>query len=280
MPLKLGTVSIKYMIDNQVATEQLQNSMVILVSIVTLSVILVFYVLRSIGVYTLAKRKGLKFAAMAWIPLLWLYVACRVVEDTQVFGISMKKCALWFGLVFAIGGALSFTYYFIEWYPIIRYYMQGGTVTLVTAGAMIVPDTGSDFINPFPSPASPFMVGIMIASNILSLVIVFIKIVMYINLFKRYWPQHYILAAVFSFLGLFGPFVFAIRKKEPIKYSDYLRSRYGNMYYGGPYGNPYYGRNPDPNAPKPPETPFSEFAERGEKDPGDPFSEFDDDKKE
>ena len=280
MPLKLGTVSIKYMIDNQAATVQVSNTLVIIFAVVTLSVILAFYALRSIGVYTLAKRKGLKFAAMAWIPLLWLYVACRVVENTQVFGISMKKCALWFGLVFAIGGALSFTYDFIKWYPIIGYYMQGGTVTLVNAGAMIGLETGSNFINPFPSTASPIMVGIYIVSNVFSLLVLVITIAMYINLFKRYWPQHYILAAVFSFLGLFGPFVFAIRKKEPIKYSDYLRSRYGNMYYGGPYGNPYYGRNPDPNAPKPPETPFSEFAERGEKDPGDPFSEFDDDKKE
>ena len=87
------------------------------------------------------------------------------------------------------------------------------------------------------------------------------------------------LFSILSIFGLFGPFVFAVRNREPIDYMDYVRSRYryyGNPYGGGPYNNPY--GNPPQNQQRPPETPFSEFAERGEIDPGDPFADFSNDK--
>jgi hypothetical protein len=109
----------------------------------------------------------------------------------------------------------------------------------------------------------------------------------YIALFRKFWPQHYVLATVLSVLGLFAPFVFAIRKKNAVNFSEYMRSRY-NMYYtpyGNPYGRPPYGNpygnpyaNPNAEQQTPPEHPFSEFAERGEANPGDPFEEFSDKK--
>ena len=102
---------------------------------------------------------------------------------------------------------------------------------------------------------------------------IFVVITVYVNLFKRYLPNHYLLAAIISLLGFFAPFVFAVRKREPMNYIDYLRSRYQhNPYYGNPYAN-------NPQGQRPPEHPFSEFAGRGEVDPGDPFNEFKQDEK-
>ena len=124
-------------------------------------------------------------------------------------------------------------------------------------------------------------------SSVCGVIVSIATIFLYINILRKYYPQHYIIASVFSFLGLFGPFVFSIRNRKETKYSDYIRARYGNMY--GPYSNPYNGNPNDPRygdprygqnyrEERPPETPFKDFAERGDVDPGDPFSEFSDDK--
>lgn len=270
---------IERVIGDTIMRAQMQNWLAITSFVTPFVVQLVFYVLRSIGLYVLARKQGLKSAWMCWIPLIWLYPAFRLVGDS-VLGMPVKTVAIIFTAVFAVGEACTAVYNFISTVPYVGYFLQGGTITIRYSGlySEIIP--GSDFVNPFPSVYTWYMKTINYVGYVIGFLNLFITITLYINLFKKYWPQHYILAAVLSFFGLFGPFVFAIRKKDPIKYSDYLRTRYGGMYYGGPYDNPYYGRNPDPSQPKPPENPFEEFAGKGEKDPGDPFSEFgDDDKK-
>jgi hypothetical protein len=120
-----------------------------------------------------------------------------------------------------------------------------------------------------------------IASTFTDLATIIIEVTLYINLFKRFWPKHFVLASILSiFVGLFAPLVFAIRKKDPVNYIDYLRSRYSYYPYGMPYGNNQYGgpqnrgENGPVHRPDVPDYPFEEFAERGDVDPGEPFGEF------
>ena len=262
---------------------------VYIIAAIVLAVVLTFYALRSVGLFTLSRRKSYKFAWLSFVPCAWLYCACRLIGETKLFGVSFKKLALWVTIVFAVGEALSLVYNFIEWYPVVGYFTQtqNGEVTILTGmggGAYVIP--GDDFTNPFPSVNLPIFKVINVITYFTSLFTTLVTVFLYINLFRNYWPQHYILASVLSFFGLFGVFVFVIRNKSEMKYSDYLRSRYGNVY--GPYSNPYYrngngGYNGNGygggNYERPPETPFKDFAERGEVDPGDPFSEFSDDDK-
>ena len=95
------------------------------------------------------------------------------------------------------------------------------------------------------------------------------------SLFKKYKPQSYMVYGILSLLvGIFGPLVFSIRKRDPIKYTDYLRSRYNYGPYGNRYGNPYAGGGVNPSAPQQGgESPFEEFKDKND-DPGDPFDEF------
>lgn len=260
------------------------------IAVVPLLVTLLFYVLRSVGLFTLAKRKGLKKVWLSWIPCGWIYIACMLVGETRVFGISFKKAALWLAIIFAVGEALSLVYNFIKWFPYVAYFLSPTgnpeiTIKNTTAGTFIIP--GNDFNNFFPN-VETLGFGIMNTfSSVCGVIVSIATIFLFINIFRKYYPQHYIIASVFSFLGLFGPFVFSIRNRKETKYSDYIRARYGNMY--GPYSNPYNGNPNDPRygdprygqnyrEERPPETPFKDFAERGEVDPGDPFSEFSDDK--
>lgn len=260
------------------------------IAVVPLLVTLLFYVLRSVGLFTLAKRKGLKNVWLSWIPCGWIYIACMLVGETRIFGIEFKKAALWLAIIFAVGELLSIVYDFIKWFPYVAYFLSPTgnpeiTIKNTTAGTFIIP--GNDFNNFFPN-VETLGFGIMNTfSSVCGVIVSIATIFLYINIFRKYYPQHYIIASVFSFLGLFGPFVFSIRNRKETEYSDYIRARYGNMY--GPYSNPYNGnpndsRYGDPRygqnyrEERPPETPFKDFTERGDVDPGDPFSEFSDDK--
>ena len=257
------------------------------IAVVPILVTLLFYVLRSLGLFTLAKRKRLKNVWLSWIPCGWIYIACMLVGETRVFGISFKKAALWLAIIFAVGEALSLVYNFIKWFPYVAYFFAWGEITIKNtgSGSFIIP--GNDFNNVFPSVESAGFIVMNAASSVCELIVSVSTIFLFINIFRKYYPQHYIIASVFSSLGLFGPFVFSIRKRKEVNYGDYIRARYGNMY--GPFSNPYNGNPNDPRyadprygrnyrEERPPETPFKDFAERGDVDTGDPFSEFSDDK--
>lgn len=238
-----------------------------------LAVTAAFYVLRSIGLYALAKNNGIDHAFVAWIPFAWIYVACKLISETRMFGWSFKNIAVWALIIFSVSGVLDIVYNVLTYFPAVGYFLQGGTITIVEENAGMKLYLGSDFVNPYGNAYSAiktFCTVINVTTSILSLFTLVVTVFAYIGLFKKFWPQHYIIASVLSVLGLFPIFVFAVRNKPATNYGDYIRSRF---YYGETYG-----QNPPPGTERPPEHPFEEFAERGEKDPGDPFAEFADDK--
>ena len=235
-----------------------------------LAVTLAFYVLRSLGLYTLAKKNGVKGAFVAWIPFAWIYVVCMLIGDGRFFGWTFKQIALLALVVFSINGIFDILYNALSYVPVIGYFLQGGTITLLEENGGMKLFLGEDFLNPYSNynAVKAFLNVTYYVNGVLSLVVTVVTVFAFIALFRKFWPQHYILASVLSVMGLFPPFVFAIRNRQPVKYADYLRSRF---YYADSYG-----QNPPQGTPRPPESPFGEFAERGDKDPGDPFAEFSD----
>ncbi len=266
----------------------------------SLAAVLVFYVLRSIGLYVLAKRQKVNHAFLAWIPCVWMYTACKLIGNVKVFGRPFAKLALIFCIIFSVAEVLTIVYEALVYFPLVGNFLAGREICL----APYITQEDAEFLTNYTQFATnsdiyvtadfvnPYGVGIITINKILSAISIISMIVdlaktviiitVYINLFRKFWPQHYVLASILSIFGLFAPFVFAIRKREPISYIDYLRSRYNYNPYGNPYG-PYgpqggpYGGNPYGNPyaqPKAPEHPFEEFADKGEVDPGDPFSDF------
>lgn len=266
------------------------------------------YLLRSIGVFTLAKKcqdDTIKQKAyFAWIPCLWIYLASRLAGKVLFFGKPMQKFALVMVILFTANEVLNIVYYVMAYLPLVGYYLQGGTVSFYMSSGLLTNAelasyglkpylfdstflTGFDINYPFAnvSAMENVLFGISIVSDLLSLATLLFLVFFYIAIFKRYYPQHFVLATVLSiWLGIFPIFIFAIRNKKPVVYSEFVRERYNRMYNGNPYGNPnnpYNNPNNNPNGSgnaynRPPETPFSDFAENGEVDPGNPFSEFDD----
>ena len=261
---------------------------------VGLAVVIAFYVLRSIGVYTLAKRNGYKNAYLGWIPFAWIYLAARLCGNVTFFGKRINSFATILVVFYTVTQVLMLAYYFICYFPVAGYFLQGGTVYIVSniTGATlpgvsyplignVCTQTAINLNYPYSQTFITVFNIIIIISNILDIINIVLMVTFYFALFGKFWPMHSFVAAIFSVFGLFGPFVFVIRNNRAMTREEFLRSRYG--YYQNPYGNPYnnpYGNPDGQTPPKPPETPFSEFAERGEVDPGDPFGEFSDGKDE
>ncbi len=258
-------------------------------AIFVLAVILAFYVLRSIGIYKLAVNQGIDKAFMAFIPCVWIFVACKLLGKIKFFGVSFEQVALIVCIVFSCCQVVPFVYNFLRLFPYFAYYLEGGSLTL-SVGRNIVLSAGSNFNNIFDTDAVNILLRILnVTSYFLNIAEVVILVFLYISIFKMFWPQHYILASVLSFLGLFPVFVFAIRNNKPVNFVDYMRSKfygyrqggygpggYGNGGYGnGGYGNGGYGNGAGNNGGTDSngnvsEDPFSEFSEKQDE----PFSEF------
>lgn len=263
------------------------------VAAIYLAIVLALYGLRSAGLYILAKRQGVKSAWMSFVPCLWIYVVCKLIGNARFFFDSFSRLAVVITILFTASAVLDLLWNFFNYYPIAHYYLEGYTVNIVsTAEGLKITPVGN-FVNHFDTPAINTICSVIgYASIPLDIIQVVITVFAFIALFKKFWPQHYVIASVLSFLGLFAPFAFAIRKKDPVDYAEFIRQKmsyYGNPYgthpygrpnnggYGAGYGSPYDGdenrRNSDG------EEPFSEF-DGGKSKGGEPFDEFDKDKKE
>lgn len=268
---------------------------------IALGIIATFYLLRSLGLYTLAKRQNVKNPVLAWIPLLWFYIACKLVGNARFFNKPVEKLALVLTIIFAISGFITFAMDVLAYYPIAINMFAGGVDWAI--GAQPTGFTNGDLfvqgiyhsgaiINPYGAS------GILVVNDILNvldyisaplgLVCLVIELTVYMGLFRKFIPQHYLLFMFLSILiGIFGPLVFAIRKKAPVNYIDYMRSRYQYNQYNNPYNRGGYNGNPNNNPyansrvqQAPPQSPFGEFEARAKKDPTNPFEEFDSDKNE
>lgn len=255
----------------------MSKSAILATTLVMLAIYITFYVLRSIGIYKLAKGQGVKKAFFAWIPCLWMFTACKVIGQTRFFGTTAEKVAVWACVLFSVAVIVPFIAEFLRFFPYVAYYLEGGTLTLDISQGIVL-SAGSDFVNNFDTPAINTIIKILSAFGyILRFAEIFITVSVYIALFRKFWPEHYILAAVLSFFGLFGIFAFAIRNKKAVDFNEYIRRRY----YGAgftPYGNRYYGQGGNgyngssaPHGESDDKEPFGEFSDK----PEEPFGEFD-----
>ena len=78
---------------------------------------IVFYILKSIGLATLAANKGIDSPWLAWIPVADLYIAGAILEEMNLFGIRFTNLALWIPLIIC-GGA------FLQVIPIIGWLLR------------------------------------------------------------------------------------------------------------------------------------------------------------
>ncbi len=268
------------------------------------------YVLRSIGLYKLAKAQNFKFKIMAVLPLVWVYVAFRLVGESKYFGKPIAKLAIIFTIILSLAVLINIAYQAIIYYPIVgnllfngetKIYIiadqQGFDPTTMGLKAYAFIDglfVDKNFIDPYfnISVVVNWLRALSYTGMIFDLASIFIKITLFINIFKKYWPQKTMMASFLSIFFetlLFPIFIFVIRNNKPINYEEYIRKKYqytrnpyGAYGQGGPYGNPYANHGGEPYGANPygegdsginNDNPFNEF-DQNEKT--EPFEEFND----
>ncbi len=239
---------------------------------------LAFFILQGVGVYTMAKRRGMKRKGLAFVPFANIWYIGKLAGECNVFGQKMKRAGLYAMLaqivttvVCALAVAAEIFLFLSEGVPL---FDDLGFYWTDLSGFT---DTVYKFYN-----ISDYILSIFqLIYEILMLILLF-------GLYKKYYPKNYL---VLGMLSLFIPLsrfviVFVLRNRNAVDYDAYMRARreaymrqqqqyrntYGNPYgggYGSPYNNPYgnpYGGNPYAQQPRPqqpqqePEDPFSEFS--------------------
>ncbi|MBO7149753.1 MAG: hypothetical protein J6V71_02555 [Clostridia bacterium] len=271
---------------------------------ISLAIILALYVLRSIGLFTLAKRQNVKHAFLAWIPLVWFYILCKLLGKSRFFNMPYEKAAIWLCIVFAVSEILTLVVEFLMYFPLFQYALIEGGMLYIGSGEQV----GEELVKYLALEGGlgiyvskrilPFGMTVALVNRILEvlnlismffdLAVIVITISAYFAFFRKYLPRHFMLASLLSvFIPItFAPFVFACRNKEPVDYNEYIRSRYQGYQnpYQNPYNNPHNGPYNNPYnqggyyggwQPRRPEEPFSEFSGKDKTDSSEPFSEFD-----
>jgi uncharacterized membrane protein len=77
-------------------------------------VFIVFYILKSIGLATMAANKGIDLPWLAWIPVADLYIAGTIVEEMELFGFRFPNLALWTPVILC-GGAILYPIPVLGW---------------------------------------------------------------------------------------------------------------------------------------------------------------------
>lgn len=293
------------------STHTISKTALVISFAIVMAIVVAFYVLRSLGIFVIAKRKNFRYAYVSWIPLAWVYVLGKICGEVTFFGKRIKKFAVFLTIVFSITQIISFIYSFMYFLPLVGYFLSGGEVfyILSSSGTVSLPVIGyfGDPHSPIKVVASEFIyvyngsaelpINIVNFLNILGyfsdffdiIEIVFL-VLAYKEVFKKYLPNRYFIATFCSIIGLFAPFIFAVRKNKEVNYQEYMRARYEAMYrsrYGanggfGGYNNqsqntnePFgqYSQNQNSSQAQAGE-PFEDFTNKS----SDPFDEFDDKK--
>ncbi|MBQ0099750.1 MAG: hypothetical protein KBS91_04315 [Firmicutes bacterium] len=272
------------------------NGITIPIIVIALVVIIGFYLLRSFGLYSLAKKsedgKIRKIFYFAFIPFLWVYLAGKLAGNISFFGFNVKNFVLIITIAFVVSGVLNLVYNVYCYYPLVKYIFSGKPVFLNLSN--YASENAYYFNDMFVLEENlgiSLSNGVIKTLNTLSLVFELLQaiaeiglIFIYVELFRKYWPRHVFAGSIFSIFGLFPVFIFAVRKNSPVKYNEYIYNQYRNMYNNqnpnGNYNN--YNNNQNPN-----DDPFADYSKKqnnnfnnnygnSNKSEEDPFSEFSD----
>ena len=240
------------------------------------------YALRGVSAYKMAKRKGVKNAGLAFVPVAYFFILGKLQDD----GVPEQRRNLLVYIAITLAAcsiACAVTLDIIFSLPVMTYiFAHLGDFSTVVSSDTFVADSAAVALN--------FVLEI--AYRLTSLAFSISAIMIYMNVYRAYYPEKankysIIAVAVDVFFGtslLYAIFLFVMRDRERVGYAQYLSRRserfyggynrnYGNPYYRGGYGEQYrqdrYGANNDRDAARkdPAQEPFSEFTNQPDDEP-------------
>ena len=172
--------------------------MAIITSIVGFAVGLTPYILQSLGLYRLAKNRGIDAPWLAWIPVGKSYIMGSLSEASPYIKKKFPKMRIIFP---SITGGYLFVVIIL-------------TVVMVTRYLISFPMWESDFMgfNFFGS----YIIIFNIIIYVLGLAVTASGVFVMYHIYKVYDPANAVLYTVLSAIGLSFIFLFIIRNKQPV----------------------------------------------------------------
>ena len=229
------------------------------------------FILQGVGLYTMAKRRGLKYKALAFVPFANIWYIGKLAGDCYFFnhrvkGVGMSAMIMQICTVLLTCGGVAAEVYL-----------------RLVVGAPQEGDLGLIWPNNLTGISAQLLTFYEVVGYVLPIVQLVFEIffiILAMSLYKKYAPKNHMF---FSMLTLFIPIspyiiIFAIRNNPAVNYEEYIRAQreayvrrqqqYYNTYQNSynRYENGNYGANPSK-----PDEPFAEFSSQSKG--GSPFEE-------
>lgn len=231
------------------------------------------FILQGIGIAKMAKNRGLKNRALAFVPFVNIWYIGKLAGEAQFFGQKLKRAGMYAMVTQIIATIFTLVMIAAEVY---LWVMHGAPQMETQLGAAYWPG-----LTGFSLTVSRFYDLSGYLTSILQLVCGIFLVILLMSLYRKYEPRNHFALSILTFLVPVSRFIilFVIRNRKAIDYEAYMRARqeayirrrqqYYNQYnnpYRGQYGqNPYgqnpYGQNAGQTPPKS-EEPFEEFSSR------------------
>ena len=231
---------------------------------ISVAIGLTMFILLGIGLFTMAKKREIGKKWLAFVPFARYLLMGKLIGEVRFFGKKTAKLGLITCLILLGANLVTLIITLLSYCSVVELFLREGgvNITMIEEGMVIEGIKGG---------VSYPRKWVYILTNVLDMISLFTDIAslialvtIYVELFKRYAPDHYLLYAILSIIvGIEGIMVFIVRNKPAVNYGEYMKEKFIKMQGGF--------MNMQRNAP---EDPFKEYARKGEYDPGDPFGEF------
>jgi hypothetical protein len=239
------------------------------------------FILQGFGIAKMAKNRGLKNRALAFVPFVNIWYIGKLAGEAQFFGQKVKRAGMYAMIAQIIATIFTLVMIAAEVYL----WLNHGAPQMETQlGAAYWPG-----LTGFSLTVSKFYDLSGYLTSILQLVCGIFLVILLMSLYKKYEPRNHFALSMLTLLVPVSRFIilFVIRGRKAIDYEAYMRARqeayirrrqqYYNQYngpynrqggnpYGGQYGQNPYGQNPygqnAGQAPPKSEEPFEEFSSR------------------
>lgn len=236
------------------------------------------FILQGIGIAKMAKNRGLKNRALAFVPFVNIWYIGKLAGEAQFFGQKVKRAGMYAMITQIIATIFTILMISAEAY---LWWKHGAPQMQTQLGIAYWPG-----LTGFSLSVSKFYDLSGYVTSILQLVCRIFLVILLMSLYKKYEPRNYFALSMLTLLVPVSRFIilFVIRGRKAIDYEAYMRARqeayirrrqqyynqnnnpYRGQYGQNPYGqNPYgqnpYGQNAGQTPPKS-EEPFEEFSSR------------------
>ncbi len=271
----------KYALQAKSAEEfiEMQRMSLIISLIVAAGLYLVGHIFGGVGLYTIAKRAGIKHPWLGFLPFANTWFTGKIAGEANFFGQKMKRAGLYAMLAEILYVALE-TFIVVISFLLARPEFYQVTVNEASGYATI------EFMPSYLPRSLAWAADASLYCEIVAYLLWFVVLVFFCVMFTAFYRKYY---ARSPFLMVFlsvilparGYTIFAVRNNRPVDYNEYMRRRmeeYARRNYNGPYNGPTGGPSGGTSngSGSGGGEPFSDFggSQNGDKKDDDPFSDF------